>query len=124
MPVPEQNNDAGSISTSDSKGLITVLHTERRMKVYGVTENELRTITIINLAVAALFSIGTGLVVFGFDLQKDILLTEQLPPGAKILDDVVRPASFIGGAVFYGLGLVFWFMRGGFIRTIKKETTD
>ncbi len=104
---------------------LSVLHTERRMKVYGVTENELRTLTVINLAAVALFSLGTGSLAFGIDLHKDILLAGQnLPEGAKMLQDVVRPIAFIGAAIFYGLGIAAWLYRGGFLRTIKKETTD
>ena len=95
------------------------------MKVYGVTENELRTLTVINLAAVALFSLGTGSIAFGIDLHKDILLAGQnLPEGAEMLQDVVRPIAFIVGAIFYFLGGVVWFHRGGFLRTIKKETAD
>ena len=112
------------LSATGSQDLITVLHTERRMKVYGVTENEIRTLTMINIAAVVLFSLGTGLLAFGIDLHKDILLTgKNLPEAALPLQDVVRPLAFIGAGIFYVLGIVSWFLRGGFLRTIKKETT-
>jgi hypothetical protein len=78
----------------------------------------------MNVAVTALFSIATGLMAFSFDLQKDILLAEPLPDKAQVLDTVVQPAAFLGSLVLYGLGALTWFLRGGFLKTIKKESRN
>ena len=109
-------------TTGSSTGLVHVLHTERRMRVYGVTENELRTLTIINLAVAFLFSLGTGFVSFGLDLHKDVLMTSPLPPSAGVLADIARPLAFLVGGAFYLAGGSAWWMRRGFIEQIKQES--
>jgi hypothetical protein len=123
--MADEASSAPKVSTtSQNAGLVNVLHTERNMKVYGVTENELRTLTAINVAVTALFSIATGLMAFSFDLQKDILLAEPLPDKAQVLDTVVQPAAFLGSLVLYGLGALTWFLRGGFLKTIKKESRN
>src|SRR5437870_8543962 len=60
----------GNINIVAPQGpLVSVLHTERQMRIFGVTENELRTLTIVNAAVAFLFSLGTGC--FGYLLNLD-----------------------------------------------------
>lgn len=111
-----------SVASSGSHELVKILHTERRMKVYGITENEIRTLTVINVAVVVLFSIGTGCIAFGIDLHKDLLLTPNLPEQAQVLKSVLRPLSYISGGVLYLLGLLVWYYRGGFIRTLKQES--
>jgi len=92
------------------------------MKVYGVTENELRTLTIINAAAAALFSIGAACLGYGLNLHASLLLVDNMPDKAKVLSDVVQPLAFYAAAVFFLLGIAAWLARGGFIKTIKKET--
>jgi hypothetical protein len=94
------------------------------MKVYGVTENELRTLTIINAAVAALFSLGAACLGYGLNIHDSLLLVDNIPDKAKVLPDVVQPVAFSLAGVFFLFGLIAWLMRGGFISTIKKETVS
>lgn len=92
------------------------------MRIYGVTENELRTLTAINLGIATLFSVGSAMLGMGMDLHKDLLLATDLPPKAEIL----KPTStilFLGCALFYIVGFIAVWMRRGFIETIKKESS-
>jgi hypothetical protein len=112
------------LSHPSSGNLVTILHTERRMKVYGVTENELRTLTAINLGIAVLFSIGSAMLGMALDLHKDILLVDPVPAKAAILVSHVQPGLWIGAAFFYVTGAVAMYLRGGFIKTIKKETVE
>lgn len=102
--------------------LVVPLHTERKMKIYGVTDNELRTITIVNAAVAALFSLGTGCFGYLLNLRTDEAFAGTLPPATVSLMQAVQLGLFAFGVAFYVLGLVAWIMRGGFIATIKRES--
>lgn len=102
-------------------GLVRLRHTERSMKIYGVTENELRTLTAINLFMAFAWAVGSAFLGMGVDLHKDLLLAENIPAKAEVLKDMPT-ALFIGAAIFYIAGTIAFFVRGSFINTIRKET--
>jgi len=110
---------------NESSQLIRLAHVEGRMKIYGVTENELRTISTINLAVVVFSSLGTGCIAFSIDLHKDIIMAGSvLAPNVKEIADIWRPLGFISGIVCYLIAATAWLVRGGFIKTIKNEADN
>jgi hypothetical protein len=102
--------------------LVNVLHTKREMRIFGVTENELRTITIMNAATAFFFSLGTGCFGYLLNLQADAAFADKIPAATQRALDVFRPGLEWVGAAFYVAGIVTWLYRGGFVRTIKRES--
>ena len=102
--------------------LVRLLHTEREMRIFGVTENELRTITAINAATAALFSLGTGCFGYLLNLQADLAFANKIPQQTQDMLNIVQPGLKWIGIVFYCLGILAWIYRGSFITTIKQES--
>ena len=94
------------------------------MKTYVVTANEIRTLTLMNFAVAALFSIGSAAFGYWLNIRTDIALTGTLPATAQFVQTVVSPLAFVVALLFWILGGVTWRLRGGFITTIESETIE
>jgi hypothetical protein len=92
------------------------------MKIFGVTESELRTLSIVNAAMTALFSLGTGCFGFLLNLQASVALSDKVPAQTALLLKYAEPGLFWFGLVLYALGGLTWFMKGGFINTIKRES--
>jgi len=92
------------------------------MRIFGVTENELRTLTIVNAAVAFLFSLGTGCFGYLLNLDAAAAMTEKIPKETEALLKLVQPGLLSLGVAFYVAGAFAWIMRSGFINTIKRES--
>ncbi len=92
------------------------------MKIFGVTENELRTLTIVNAAMAAFFSLGTGCFGYLLNLQAGAAMTEKVPEQTAAVLNIVQPGLMFLGIAFYVLGFLSWILRGNFIATIKRES--
>jgi hypothetical protein len=110
------------VITPQGGPLVSVIHTERQMKIFGVTENELRTLTIVNAAIALLTSLGTGFFVYLLNLSTDAMFAGKLDPTAKNLLSIVKPGLWVFGIVFYLAALYAWLQRDAFIDTIKTES--
>ena len=92
------------------------------MRIYGVTENELRTLTIVNAAMTAVFSLGTGCFGFLLNLKSNAAMAEKMPAQTTEALKFIEPGLMWLGIAFYVIGVVAWFMRGSFIKTIKTES--
>jgi len=92
------------------------------MKTYVVTQNEIRTLTLMNFAVAALFSIGSACFGYWLNIRTEIALAGQLPAAAQIVQTIVSPVAIVTAIIFWVLGAITWYLRGGFISTIESET--
>ena len=109
---------------AQSAGTLRVESSERVMKTYVVTANEIRTLTLMNFAVAALFSLGSACFGYWLNIRTEIALTGVLPATAQVVQTVVSPVAIIATIVFWIFGSVIWYMRGGFISTIETETIN
>lgn len=108
--------------TPTQQPLVSLLHTSREMKIFGVTENELRTLTLVNAAIAALFSLGTGAAVYLLNISTDATFAGKLPESTTNLLHIIRVGLVVFCAAFYLLGIYTWVIRGSFIETIKTES--
>ena len=96
--------------------LLTTLYTERKVKAYPVTDNELETLSMFNTESVMFFSIGTGLLGYAADSLRDALAAS--PHG-----NLKLVCSFIFLALLcYGLGSWRFWKRHTLVRSIKAQS--
>jgi hypothetical protein len=118
-------SSGGTISgtgQAQSAGTLRVISSERVMQTFVVTKNEIRTLTLMNFAVAALFSIGSACFGYWLDIQTEIAIMEKVPASAHVVQAIVSPVAITLAIVFWLLGAGTWIFRGGFVTTIENET--
>lgn len=115
------NPSHGSVS-SPSGGLVKPVYSEREMKCLTVTESELKQIGLANLGVTVCVGIGSAFLAFGFDIFKDVMLTDDVPESAILLTQYVQPLCLGMGFVFYLVAGVLWWWRRDMIGLIRRES--
>ena len=75
------------------------------MNIYPIQESELRSISMFNTMAMFFYSIGTGLLSFGFGLYANGAMQESLTPTGTILKEIVAPICWAVSVCIYGLAI-------------------
>lgn len=94
------------------------------MKCLAVTESELKQISLSNFLFAAFIGLGSALLAFGIDVDKDLYMTDDTPEKVADLASTVSLLCWIFGVIFYALAAGIFFWRRDIIKTIEKESSD
>lgn len=110
MPNNEQNppTEQGSISYTNQPGAkIVSVYVERKVKVFAIHEPELTTVSYLNSAATACFSVGA------------FFLSTVLTPNTTGF--WANPLTWATGLFFLG-GIIATFFKCGIIQDIKKQS--
>lgn len=95
----------------------------RDVKEYPLTERELNALTAFNVVATLCFSLAGFLLALVLDIQRDLMMTADVPTGAKTFWSDIRIAAAVASGLFTAGGVAaFWFGRSEITR-IKEETT-
>ena len=95
---------------------------ERSMKIYKFTDSDLEAIGLANLVGTPAIAIGVAFLMISFDVNKDLLLLEQMTQNALSLQFIANWIAIPVAAVSLVVGLLAFFKRGSIIRRVKKES--
>jgi hypothetical protein len=99
---------------------LNVLHTERDMTVYVLTESDLDRVGDLGFLAAGFTSAATFFGGLWIDLYKDSKLATQIPDATQQALDFVEPLLGILTIAFAIAALVFWVKRGNLQSRIKR----
>ena len=92
------------------------------MKIYKFTDSDLDAIWLANVIATPTIAVGAAILMISFDVNKDLLLLEQMTPNALSLQFVANWIAIPVAAVFLVVGSLAFFRRGSIIRRVKKES--
>ncbi len=127
-PPPPSGEFTGGVSTILQGGVPAILQTlgtVRDMKIYALTEGELRHVTWLNSAASVLFSIATVLVLTGGGLLFDLLIDGRSL--AETIEMVLRTATGIAfglALILYCFGVAVWLSRRSELGKILRESRE
>ncbi len=101
---------------------IKVLHTERDVTVYLLTESDLDRVSDLGLLAAGFSSLATFFGGLWLDLYKDRQLAENIPAATVEALGYVQPLLGILTVVFAVAAVTFWWKRGSLQGKIKNDS--
>ncbi len=101
---------------------LNVLHTERDMTVYVLTEPELDRLGDLNAQAAFFSSMASFFAALWLDLYKDQALAQSVPEATKTALDFVQPLIVILALAFAAAAMYFWIKRGRYQSKIKQDS--
>jgi hypothetical protein len=117
--VSERSIQVGAAAVPEA---VSDHHAARRMRVSGVMDSELRSLTFVNTAMTALLSLGTGCLGFVLGLKSSVAVADKVPEATAALLKVVEPSITGLGVALYFFGVIAWITRIGYVSTIKRES--
>lgn len=97
-------------------------YVQRNPTVYGVFEHEMDNLTTWNLISSIFFSFGSACLAFCLTLFLESSVSTTQTDVFKAIYAIGMPAGIGLSIVFYLLGILFWWKRGGTLRRIKTES--
>ena len=101
---------------------IRVLHTERDVTVYLLTESDLDRVSDLGALAAGFTALATFFGGLWIDLFKDQQLAESIPAATVEALGYVHPLLGILTMVFAAAALTFWLKRGSLQSKIKRDS--
>lgn len=92
------------------------------MHCIAVTESELKQIGLSNLLTTIFVGIGSALCAYGFDVDKDLYLADDMPKQVIEMAKIVSSLCWAFGIICFLAAAAMWFWRRDIIRQIKKES--
>lgn len=97
-PSPRRPESGGRGQGTGS--LLDLKHGVRTMKVYPVTESDVRSLKLTSALASLFFSLGGMIIGFGIEIRIGATFYESLPAQAKMMTENVAPLCFWIGAAF------------------------
>ncbi len=112
------------LSGNSNGSTIEPVYSKRKMKMYSVTESELKQIGLANIGITGTASLGSAFLAFSLDIFKDTVLAGSIPAAAQAAIDYVQPICLFVGLGFWVFSafLVWW--RKGMLDLIRKESSS
>jgi len=101
---------------------LNVLHTERDMTVYVLTEPELDRIGDLNANAAGYSAMAAFFGGLWVDLYKDASLAQNIPAATQTALNFVQPLIAILALASAIAAIVFWIKRGRYQSRIKRDS--
>ena len=121
---PLENRDQFNISAEAfSGGIIKPLYSERQMKCYTVTDEELGSVSVWNAQTTTFISVGAFILSLGIGFLVDGLFTESLTAVGQLLQMVVGPICVLLSGVFFYLGWQARRTRKNLVDKIKQQSS-
>lgn len=96
----------------------------RDIHCYAVTASELKQIGLSNLLTSAFFGVGSGLLAFALDVDKDLYLASGTPNDAATMAETVSTICWVVGLACWIISGLVLFWRRDIIKQIKEETEE
>ena len=97
---------------------------ERTVRIYPITEGELKTISIMNTLAIVFFSLGSALLSFALGIIVNCAIEGQLTEVANTLLRVVAPICGILSLISYGIGIWALIAKKSELGRIGKESSS
>ena len=107
---------------SEGGALIKVGQSRRTVKCYGVTEDELDHLSLLNTLSTIFFSLASGCLFFSINLILELFKRTTQDPATRELVFTVSPVTGVVGLVFLCTAIYTLVKRGSTITRIKEES--
>lgn len=114
--------DAGGTIVSGGGSVLTVLHTERRVKTFLVLEPEMQSLSWLNTGAVFFFSLASACFSFGMDWFRDWRASITTAEAADALTFLAILWAAAGVGVVVGVALLF--ARRTMITRIREESAQ
>jgi hypothetical protein len=101
---------------------LSIVHAERAMNVYPITEPEVMSIGLFNTLSAAGFAIGGTFLGFAASIWISATFSPLFQPAAVLMVHIIAPASLTLAVVSFALAGLSVYFRGSTWRTIKNAS--
>jgi protein tyrosine phosphatase len=105
-------------------GRVTPVYSDRQVKYLHVSESELNTINLANIAAASSFSISSFLFALWLDIFKDTKLAESIPETTQETLSYVQPILLVASVLFLLVGGVSVLWRKSQLKIIRQESSN
>ncbi|KNY13597.1 hypothetical protein AKG11_28060 [Shinella sp. SUS2] len=99
-------------------------HTRRQIKAYNFTEADLDAVMMANVVSAISFSVGSAVLGFWVDVNKDVALLDKASPTAEALQTMVNIVGLPLIIVLFLIGGFFVWKRSTVISRVKSESEN
>ena len=89
---------------------------------YGISDNELNTLGLYNVLVAAFFSAATLLGGLALSIWIEVGTQAETTTTGQVLEDWVAPILVVFAVFFALLAGIVWRVRASTVTTIKKQS--
>lgn len=121
--MPNDQPPIHSIYTAGQRGAtIQTAYVGREVKVYGVIESELQSMSMFNTLSTTFFSLSSGSVFCAIGIWANAAFAEKLTPAGEILSTFVARGLVGLAIVFAGLALWARYKRGATWQAICRES--
>lgn len=98
------------------------VYSERSMRCYAITDQELQHIGYANTAATVFASAGAICWTLAADLFKDLRLGDAPPEAARAAAEAVQTVSFIAGIFLFGIAIAAVLAKRSMVDLIKRES--
>ena len=114
----------GAVTFPREGAVFHTYHMGRTVRIYPITEGELKTISIMNTLAIVFFSIGSALLSFALGIIVNCAIDGQLTEVANTLLRVVAPICGVLGIISYVIGILALVTRKSELGRISKESSS
>ncbi|WP_156334146.1 MULTISPECIES: hypothetical protein [unclassified Shinella] len=123
LAAPGRHEAAAPLRAGTGGG-INVTHTRRQIKAYNFTEADLDAVMMANVVSAISFSVGSAVLGFWVDVNKDVALLDKASPTAEALQTMVNIVGLPLIIVLFLIGGFFVWKRSTVISRVKSESEN
>ena len=117
------DTEVGNITTESPRGAtVETYGVRRRVKVFGILDHEMETLSSLNAQATVFFSVAASLASSAYTISISAGFAEKLTSSGELLNRVAQPALYGLGVVFACLGLWAWRKRTSTMARIRKES--
>lgn len=109
---------------ASSSGSLVVAHTRRTMKAYNFTDSDLDMISMTNWVSSACFAFAAFVGALWVDIKRDLIMVEELTPGAEWLNLTSNWVALPAVAVAVAIGGVALWKRRTVIERVKEDSVN
>ncbi|MEN6559273.1 MAG: hypothetical protein ABFD52_00675 [Acidobacteriota bacterium] len=107
---------------SEGGALIKVGQSRRTVKCFGVTEEELDHLSLLNTLSTIFFSLASGSLFFSISLLLELFKRTTQDPATRELVFTVSPFTGVVGLAFLGIAIYTLKKRGSAVTRIKEQS--
>ena len=120
----EISSQPQTTSSTPGGATITTAYVGREVKVFGVFETEIDTLSSLNAQSTLFYALSSALASFAVGIWTNAVFYERLTPAGQFATGVGAPILMLIGVVLFIVATNAWWKRKSTIASIKSQSRE